>query len=49
MQYRKMGKWGVKLSTIGLGSYLTIGFKLGVFCEITRLGGQKIDAISMRF
>ena len=28
MQYRKMGKWGVKLSTIGLGSYLTIGFKL---------------------
>ena len=28
MQYRKMGKWGVKLSTIGFGSYLTIGFKL---------------------
>jgi aryl-alcohol dehydrogenase-like predicted oxidoreductase len=28
MQYRKMGKWGVKLSTIGLGSYLTVGFKL---------------------
>ena len=28
MQYRKMGKWGVKLSAIGLGSYLTIGFKL---------------------
>ena len=28
MQYRTMGKWGVKLSTIGLGSYLTIGFKL---------------------
>jgi len=28
MQYRKMGKWGVKLSVIGLGSYLTIGFKL---------------------
>ncbi|MBN1291287.1 MAG: aldo/keto reductase family protein [Candidatus Latescibacteria bacterium] len=28
MQYRKMGKWGVKLSTIGLGSYLTIGYKL---------------------
>ena len=28
MQYRNMGKWGVKLSTIGLGSYLTIGFKL---------------------
>lgn len=23
-----MGKWGVKLSTIGLGSYLTIGMKL---------------------
>ena len=23
-----MGKWGVKLSVIGLGSYLTIGFKL---------------------
>ena len=28
MQYRKLGKWGVKLSVIGLGSYLTIGFKL---------------------
>lgn len=28
MQYRNMGKWGVKLSTIGLGSYLTIGMKL---------------------
>ena len=28
MQYRKMGKWGVRLSVIGLGSYLTIGFKL---------------------
>jgi voltage-dependent potassium channel beta subunit len=25
MQYRNLGKWGVKLSTIGLGSYLTIG------------------------
>ena len=28
MRYRKMGKWGVKLSVVGLGSYLTIGFKL---------------------
>ena len=28
MQYRQMGKWGVRLSVIGLGSYLTIGFKL---------------------
>ena len=28
MQYRKMGKWGIKLSALGLGSYLTIGFKL---------------------
>jgi len=28
MRYRKMGKWGVKLSVIGLGSYLTIGYKL---------------------
>ena len=28
MHYRKMGKWGVKLSTVGLGSYLTIGYKL---------------------
>ncbi len=25
MQYRNLGKWGVKISTIGLGSYLTIG------------------------
>ena len=28
MQYRKMGRWGVRLSSVGLGSYLTIGFKL---------------------
>ncbi len=28
MQYRKAGRWGVKLSVIGLGSYLTIGYKL---------------------
>ena len=28
MQYRKMGKWGAKLSVIGLGSYLTIGYKI---------------------
>jgi len=28
MQYRKMGRSGVRLSAIGLGSYLTIGFKL---------------------
>jgi len=27
MEYRKMGKWGVRLSAVGLGSYLTIGFK----------------------
>ena len=26
MQYRKMGRWGAKLSTVGLGSYLTVGF-----------------------
>jgi len=25
MQYRNLGKWGVKISTVGLGSYLTIG------------------------
>jgi len=27
MKYRQMGKWGVRLSCMGLGSYLTIGFK----------------------
>jgi aryl-alcohol dehydrogenase-like predicted oxidoreductase len=27
LKYRKMGKWGVHLSCLGLGSYLTIGFK----------------------
>ncbi|RKY37464.1 MAG: aldo/keto reductase [Candidatus Omnitrophota bacterium] len=27
MEYRKMGKWGLRLSCLGLGSYLTIGFK----------------------
>ncbi len=25
MDYRKLGKWGIKLSTIGLGSWLTSG------------------------
>ncbi len=25
MQYRRLGKWGVKVSAVGLGSYLTIG------------------------
>jgi voltage-dependent potassium channel beta subunit len=25
MQYRHLGKWGVQISTVGLGSYLTIG------------------------
>ncbi|MBM4084000.1 MAG: aldo/keto reductase [Planctomycetes bacterium] len=29
MEYRKLGRWGVKLSSIGLGSYLTYGFKVG--------------------
>lgn len=28
MQYRKVGKWGVKISAVGVGSYLTIGMKL---------------------
>jgi len=28
MEYRQMGKWGVRLSSLGLGSYLTIGFKV---------------------
>lgn len=27
MKYRKIGKWGARLSCLGLGSYLTIGFK----------------------
>ena len=25
MQYRQLGKWGVRLSVVGLGSYLTVG------------------------
>ncbi len=28
MHYRKLGKWGVKVSAVGVGSYLTIGMKL---------------------
>ena len=28
MRYRKIGKWGAKLSVVGLGSYLTIGYKV---------------------
>lgn len=28
MEYRRLGKWGVKVSSIGLGSYLTYGFKV---------------------
>ncbi len=27
MEYRKMGRWGLQLSSLGLGSYLTIGYK----------------------
>lgn len=27
MEYRKMGRWGLRLSSLGLGSYLTIGYK----------------------
>lgn len=27
MEYRKAGKWGVRLSRVGLGSFLTIGYK----------------------
>ncbi len=27
MEYRKMGKWGVKLSCLGFGSYLNLGHK----------------------
>ncbi|HEO69940.1 MAG TPA: aldo/keto reductase [Candidatus Hydrogenedentes bacterium] len=26
MDYRKLGRWGAKVSSLGLGSYLTIGF-----------------------
>lgn len=29
MQYRQLGKWGLRISKVGLGSYLTIGMHVG--------------------
>ena len=26
MEYRKLGKWGAKVSSLSLGTYLTVGF-----------------------
>ena len=26
MEYRKLGKWGTKVSSLSLGTYLTVGF-----------------------
>ena len=28
MKYRQIGKWGVRLSCLGIGSYLTFGVKV---------------------
>lgn len=28
MEYRQLGRWGARLSVLGLGSYLTIGYKV---------------------
>ena len=30
MKYRNIGRYGAKISVIGLGSYLTIGFKVDI-------------------
>ncbi len=41
MRYRKLGRWGVNVSVVGLGSWLTYGGAVGLGAPATANGARK--------